>query len=172
MAPRIGVRTFDEINATMAAVTTVDPKQVDVDMTYQGLRQSLPTIESPEAFLASHQVAIAQLAIQYCDALVDDPVLSASYFQGFNFNQPPATAFAGGNRDLVIDPLIDNVMGIGVQTQPDFTVVRDELGYVAANGSRPANLVDRLVNGGTADTRSVAKGVCAAVLGSAITLIQ
>ncbi|HLU04947.1 MAG TPA: LamG-like jellyroll fold domain-containing protein [Woeseiaceae bacterium] len=172
VAPRFGVRTFDEINATMAAVTTVDPKQVDVDMTYQGLRQSLPTIESPEAFLASHQVAIAQLAIQYCDALVDDPVLSASYFQGFNFNQPPATAFAGGNRDLVIDPLIDNVMGIGVQTQPDFTVVRDELGYVAANGSRPANLVDRLVNGGTADTRSVAKGVCAAVLGSAITLIQ
>src|SRR5690606_3968758 len=172
VAPRFGVRTFDEINATMAAVTTVDPKQVDIDMTYQSLRQSLPTIESPEAFLASHQVAIAQLAIQYCDALVDDPARSAAYFPGFNFNQPAATAFAGANRDLIIEPLIDNMMGLGIQTQPDFTVVRDELGYVTANGSRPANLVDRLVTGGTADTPSVAKGVCAAVLGSAITLVQ
>jgi hypothetical protein len=171
-APRIGVRTFDEINATMAAVTTVDPGQVDVDMTFQSLRQSLPTIENPEAFLASHQVAIAQLAIEYCDALVDDPALSAAYFPGFNFGQAPATAFAGANRDQIIQPLIDNVMGLAIQTQPDFTVVRSELGYVQANGSRPANLVDRLVGGGNADTRAVAKGVCAAVLGSAVTLVQ
>jgi hypothetical protein len=172
VAPRIGVRTFDEINATMASVTTVDPKQVDVDMTYQSLRQSLPTIESPEAFLASHQVAVAQLAIEYCNALVNDPVRSAAYFPGFDFGQAPATAFAGANRDLVIDPLIDNVMGLGIQTQPDFTVVKDELGYVSADGTRPANLVDRLVGGGVADTPAVAKGVCAAVLGSAITLVQ
>jgi hypothetical protein len=171
-APRIGVRTFDEINATMAAVTSVDPEQVDVDMTFQSLRQSLPTIENPEAFLASHQVAIAQLAIEYCNALVDDPARSAAYFPGFNFGQPPATAFAGNNRDLIIDPLIDNVMGIAIQTQPDFTAVRNELGYVLANGTRPANLVDRLVGGGTANTRAVAKGVCAAVLGSAVTLVQ
>jgi hypothetical protein len=171
-APRIGVRTFDEINATMAAVTTVDPLQTDVNMTYQSLRQSLPTIENPEAFLASHQVAVAQLAIEYCNALVDDPALSAAYFPGFNFGQAPAAAFAGNNRDLVIEPLIDNVMGLAIQTQPDFTTVRNELGYVAADGTRPANLVDRLVNGGSADTPAVAKGVCAAVLGSAVTLIQ
>jgi hypothetical protein len=161
-APRIGVRTFDEINATMAAVTTVHPKQVDVDMTYQSLRQSLPTIENPEAFLASHQVAIAQLAIEYCNALVDDPARSAAYFPGFDFSLQPASAYAGNTRDLVIDPLIDRVMGEFIQTQPDFPDVKDELGYVQAVGARPANLVDRLV----------AKGVCAAVLGSAITLVQ
>jgi capsule polysaccharide export protein KpsC/LpsZ len=63
-------------------------------------------------------------------------------------------------------------MGLGIQTQPDFTVVKDELGYVSADGTRPANLVDRLVGGGVADTPAVAKGVCAAVLGSAITLVQ
>ncbi|HWM26973.1 MAG TPA: LamG domain-containing protein, partial [Woeseiaceae bacterium] len=171
-AARIGVRTFDEINATMAAVTTVDPEQADVDATYQELRQSLPTIESPEAFLASHQVAIAQLAIEYCNALVEDSQLAAAYFNGFNFDQAPAAAYAGDNRDQIIDPLIDNVMGLAIQTQPDFAVVKDELGYVAADGTRPANLVDRLVGGGNADTRAVAKGVCAAVLGSAVTMIQ
>ena len=46
------------------------------------------------------------------------------------------------------------------------------VGSSSSNGTRPANLVDRLLNNGTADTRSVAKGVCAAVLGSAVTLVQ
>jgi hypothetical protein len=168
---RFGVRTFDEINATMAAVTTVDPEQTDVDMTYQGLRQSLPTIESPEAFLASHQVAIAQLAIEYCNALVDDPALSAAYFPGVDFGQPANVVFAGGNRDLVLQPLIDRMMGFGIQTQPDYADVLDELGYATSDGARPDSLTDRLLDNG-AETRSIAKGICAAVLGSAVTLVQ
>ncbi len=170
-ASRFGVRTFDEINATMAAVTTVDPAQTDVDMTYQSLRQSLPTIESPEAFLASHQVAIAQLAIEYCNALIDDSALAAAYFPGFDFNQSAAAAFAGTNRDLLLEPLIDRMMGFGIQTQPDYADVGDELGYVTSDGTRPANLIDRLLSSGAA-TRSISKGVCAAVLGSAVTLVQ
>lgn len=170
-ASRFGVRTFDEINATMAAVTTVDPEQTGVDTTYQGLRQSLPTVESPEAFLSSHQVAVAQLAIEYCDALLEDPVLSAAYFPGFNFAQPPATAFAGANRDLIIQPLLDRMMGQNIATQPLYPDIRDELGYVASDGTRPANLIDRLL-AGSAETRDVAKGVCAAVLGSAVMVVQ
>lgn len=170
-AQRIGVRTFDEINATMSAITGVSPEETNVDMTFQSLRQSLPTIESPAAFLSSHQVAIAQLAIEYCNALVEDrgSISSAAYFPGFNFGATPASAFA--NRDALINPLIDNAMGIAIQTQPDFVDVRDELGYVAFNGTRPDNLIDRLIAGGT-DTRSIAKGTCAAVIGSAITLVQ
>ncbi len=170
-AQRIGVRTFDEINATMSAITSVSPEEMNVDMTFQSLRQSLPTIESPEAFLSSHQVAIAQLAIEYCNALIEDrgAISAAAYFPGFNFGAAPATAFA--NRDALITPLIDNAMGIAIQTQPDFVDVRDELGYVAFDGTRPDNLIDRLISGGT-DTRSIAKGTCAAVIGSAVTLVQ
>ncbi|MGH8196205.1 MAG: LamG domain-containing protein [Woeseiaceae bacterium] len=171
-APRIGVRTFDEINATMAAVTTVDPEQPAVDATYQSLRQSLPTIESPEAFLASHQVAVAQLAIEYCNALLEDPALSAAYFPEFDFAQAPNVAYAGASRDLVIQPLVDGVMGVNLQTQPLYPDILDELGYVASDGTRPANLIDRLIAGGTADTRDIAKGVCAAVVGSAVTTFQ
>ena len=133
---RIGVRTFDEINATMAAVTGVDPETTAVDMTFQNLRQSLPTTANPQGFLSSHQVAIAQLAIEYCNALVDGPT-SGTFFNSFNFNQAPATAYAGAARNQVIDPLIDNIMGIGVQTQPDFVTVRDELGYFTTDGVRP-----------------------------------
>jgi len=172
-AQRFGVRTFDEINATMASVTTVDPETLAVDMTFQSLRQSLPAIESPEAFLSSHQVAIAQMAIEYCNALVNDGALAASYFPGFNFGASPSAAYAGGNRDLIIDPLIDRVMGIAIQTQPDFSDLRNELGYLAPSGGHPGNLIDRLlISADNPNTGAIAKAVCAAVVGSAVATVQ
>jgi hypothetical protein len=172
-AQRFGVRTFDEINATMAAITTVDPLQPDVAATFDTLRQSLPAIESPEAFLSSHQVAIAQMAIEYCHALLEDAAKASTYFGGFNFNQAPVDAYAGSARDQVIDPLIDRAMGVAIQTQPDFTEVRNELGYRIADGIHPGNLIDRLVaSPDNPNARSIAKGVCAAVIGSAVTLVQ
>lgn len=177
VAQRFGVRTFDEINATMAAVTTVDPENVDVDMTFQSLRQSLPAIESPEAFLSSHQVAIAQMAIEYCNALIDDNAKATAIFPAFDFNLAPPTAFSVANRDNFLDPLIDQMMGVGIQTQPDFVDLKFELGTATpvVNG-HPGALVDRLLAGGSPQqpvtTRNVAKGVCAAVVGSAVTLVQ
>jgi hypothetical protein len=143
-----------------------------VDMTFQGLRQSMPAVETPGTFLSSHQVAVAQLAIEYCNALIENrgTISTAEYFPGFNFDAAPNTAFI--NRDLLITPLIDNMMGIAIQTQPDLVTVRDELGYAPfVAGDHPGALIDRLISGGT-DTRSIAKGTCAAVLGSAVTLMQ
>jgi len=171
---RFGVRTFDEINATMSAITGVDPETPAVDITYQNLRQSLPAIENPEAFLSSHQVAIAQMAIEYCNALVNDSGSAAAYFPGFNFGVAPSTAFSGGNRDLIIDPLIDSAMGIAIQTQPDFAELRNELGYQASvPNSHPGNLVDRLLQSAdNPNTPSMVKAVCAAVIGSAVATVQ
>ncbi len=176
---QVGVRTFDEINATFAAVTGVDPTTPAVDMTYQELRQSLPAVEDVTTFLSSHQVAIAQLAIEYCNALVESPG-AASYFPGLNLNGNPATVLAGGPspapRDLLVDPLISNIVGNArtgpvLATQPTFATVYDELASFQAAGGRPDNLIDRLIAGGS-DTRSIAKGVCAATLGSGVTLVQ
>jgi len=174
-ASHIGVRTFDEINASFAAVTQVDPTTAAVDMTFQELRQSLPAVEDVNTFLSSHQVAIAQLAIEYCNALVEGPN-AASYFPGFNFNGAPATVLAPGARDLLVDPLIANIVGnapAGPQlaTQPTYATVYTELASFAAGGGRPDNLIDRLIAGGS-DTRSISKGVCAATLGSGVTLVQ
>ena len=164
---RIGLRTFDEIGATYAAVTGVDPTTPEVDVTFQELRQSLPAVEDINTFLSSHQVAIAQLAIQYCDAMVESN--PTALFPGFNFNG--ADEF-GTNRDAFVDPLIDRVMGTGLGSQPARADVYEELAsYLSGGGDRPDNLVDRLRAGGS-DTRAIAKGVCAAVLGSAVTLVQ
>ncbi len=179
-ASHIGMRTFDEINATYAAVTGVDPNTLSVDMTFQELRQSLPAVEDVNTFLSSHQVAIAQLAIEYCNALIDGPT-ATTYFAGFNFNESNATAFTGSKRDLLVNPLIQNIVGnppLGTQlaTQPTYATVYSELASFSAAGGRPNNLIDRLLNPPppvvASDTRSIAKGVCAAVLGSAVTLVQ
>ncbi len=179
-ADRIGVRTFDEINATFAAVTAVSPEEPNVDTTYQNLRQSLPAIEAPKAFLSSHQVALAQLAFEYCNALMEDrgTISTAAMFPGFNFGAAPATAYA--NRDALIGPLIDRIMGIAIQSQPDFVDVRDEPGFNTFDPItlRPDNLIDRMIAPNPdplepqADTRGIAKGVCGAVLGSAVALVQ
>jgi len=172
-AQRIGVRTFDEINATMSAVTDVSAEDQAVKSVFQSLRQSLPATEDPAAFLSSHQVAVAQLAIEYCNALIENrgATSTALYFPGFDFNAAPLTAF--GNRNALIRPLVDRVMGIGILTQPDAVDVEGEIAYNIFDPLtlRPVNLIDRLIAGGT-DTRSISKGACAAVLGSAVMLIQ
>ena len=175
-AAQIGLKTFDEINATYAKVTGVDRALFpDVDTTYQQLRQSLPAIEDINTFLSSHQIAIAQLAIEYCNALIGDNgspnPATATYFPGFDFDAAEDTAFAIGNRDLFVIPLINNIMGTNLGSQPAFADVYAELASFQAAGGRPDNLVQRLLDG-SGDTRAIAKGVCAAMLGNAATLIQ
>ena len=172
-AQRIGVRTFDEINATMSAVTDVSTTDPSVETVFVSLRQSLPAIEDPSAFLSSHQVAVAQLAIEYCNALIEDRGATSTtlYFPGFLFNETPANAFA--DRNKLVRPLVDRIVGIGIQTQPDAVDVEGEIAYNAPDPitQRPENLIDRLIAGGT-DTRAISKGACAAILGSAVMLVQ
>jgi len=158
----IGVRTFDAINASMAAITGVDPGHPAVKETYASVRQSLPAISDLQAFLSSHQTSIAQLAIQYCSALVDDPGARARFFPGMS--NWSSTLQAQADRDAVIEPLIDRVVG-NVANQPDPAAVRTELGM----------LMGQLCNSsacGGARTAAVVKAVCGAALGSAAMLIQ
>jgi hypothetical protein len=165
--PDIGLRVFDEINATMAEVTGVSPMAPEVRQTFQTVRQQLPTVENIEGFLAAHQVAIAQLSIEYCNALVDDTGLRASYFPGFDFSAPAGTAFATqAQRNLVLDPLLARVLGQDLASQPDPADVRTELGSLmtrlsACGASCPAER-----------TPTIVKSVCAALLGSAVMAIQ
>jgi hypothetical protein len=178
-ASHIGLRTFDEIDATYAAVLGIDRTSfTNVDITYQELRQSLPAVEDINTFLSSHQVAIAQLAIAYCDAMVNAGGITArgNMFPGFDFDALADDAFRNNtfpapNRDTFVQPLIDNIMGINVASQPDYADVYSELAAFQAAGGRPDNLVDRLL-AGDSNTRDISKGVCAAMLGNAVTLIQ
>jgi len=182
-SPDIGVKTFDEIDASYAAILGVDRVNYQdgngnfvVDETYQELRQSLPAVEDIEAFLSSHQVAIAQLAIQYCDAAVEaNTIWTGPDF--FDFGAAPGTAFAVGARDAFVEPLVLRAVGHSstsaqLDSQPSYTLVHEEVASFGGAGDRPENLIDRLLETPGASTSSIAKGVCASVLGSAATLVQ
>ncbi len=165
-APDIGLRNFQEISASMSAMTGVPTTQASVADTYNRVRQQLPTVENIEGFLSSHQVGTAQLAIEYCNALVDDPILRAAYFPGFDFNAPAVTAFdTPAERALVTGPLVSNAVGT-VATQPSSAEIAAELdaliGRLAVCGAGCA--ADR--------TLVIVKSACSAVVGSASTLLQ
>ena len=177
----IGVRNFDEIDATMSTVTGVPRYQVDVGSVFTTIKQQLPTVENIEGFLSAHQMAVSQLAIEYCSALVDNngQILRDDYFQdsagiqSFNFSATASSAFDSlAKRDLIISPLLDGIIGTGLTTQPDLTSVRNELDSLmlilgTTTACPPQPSCDT-----TLRTEQIVKATCAAALGSAAMLIQ
>tara|TARA_R110002110_G_scaffold415561_2_gene650913 strand:- start:127150 stop:129804 length:2655 start_codon:yes stop_codon:yes gene_type:complete len=133
-ASRIGLRTFDEINATLSRLTGVSvansvPSNVTgktVSETFASVRRALPGIADFQAFMSSHQMAATQLAAAYCDALVQDTALRASVFPGFDFNR--AVADPGIDwRDTVAAPLVDRSVNSGLLSAADRSAMLDEI---------------------------------------------
>jgi mono/diheme cytochrome c family protein len=165
--PEIGLRTFEEIAASMAVMTGVPAGDPAVAETYDRVREQLPTVENIEGFLSSHQVGVAQLAIEFCNSLVDDPARRSGYFAGFDFSAPAAQAFdTPAKRDLVVNPLVARAVGSGIASQPSSAEVRSEID----------DLITRLTACGAGcapdRTATVVKSACAAVIGGASTLLQ
>jgi hypothetical protein len=175
-ASTIGVRTFDEISATMSAITGVSQRDTNVAATYATIRQSLPASADIQAVLASHQVAIAQLAIEYCNALVENrgAISRTAMFPGFDFNATPAAAFPA-NENALFNPLFDRVLGVTqLGSQPDRNAVRTELSQMINGIPGDATRPGLRNTGGTNATRTqaIAKAACSAVIGSAAMLVQ
>lgn len=179
----IGVRIFAEINATMSEVTGISTTNGAVVAQFQTYKQQFPTVETIEGFLSSHQMAIAQLSMTYCDVLVNT---TPGYFTNangsFDFSASSNTAFDSANkRDRIIDPMLAAMVNVdllnaanNLQTQPTEASMRTEI----------EDLIDRFTNCGnarsvpncsvnsTARTAQVVKAACAAFVGNAADLIQ
>ncbi len=162
--PAQGVRDFAEVNATMAKLTGIPTSNATVNNTYELVKQAMPVNSDLGGFVSSQQMGITQLAISYCSALIDDATARAAFFPGLNFAAAPGTAYA--DRTLLTDPLFDNMIGSGLGTQPAQAALASELD----------GLVTTLSNCGAScepdRTERIAKGACAAVLGSATMLVQ
>lgn len=162
--PAIGVRDFAEISAAMAKVIGIPASHPEVAATYELVRQAMPVDTALGGFVSSQQMGVTQLAIKYCSVLVDDTAARAAYFPGFDFNANIGAAFA--DRSLVVDPLMSNMIGNGLLTQPTDAEVRLEVNA----------LIDRLTAcGGSCEadrTERIMKAACAAVLGSAAVMVQ
>ncbi len=164
LGPDFGVRDFAEINATMSRMTGIPIDNTVVASTFMEVRQALPIAPNINGFISSQQMGVTQLAIVYCSALVDDTSARTDYFPGLDFAADPTTAFV--DTDLVINPLIINMIGSGISTQPDIALVRAEVD----------SLIQNLLpcpNGDCTDrSENIVKAACASVIGSAAVMIQ
>ena len=151
----------------MSQATGISMANPDVMATYQAVKQQLPTLTDIDIFVSSQQMGITQLAIEYCNALVEDTSARASYFAGFDFSAAASQAFdSTAKRDTVFDALITNTVGNNLTTQPSDSDIKTELN----------SLTDKLTacgNSCAADrTETVVKAVCAATIANAAMLVQ
>ena len=148
----------------MSKMTGIPISNPDVMSTYNAVFQAMPVQTKIAGFISSQQMGITQLAIEYCAAIVDDTSARAGFWPNFDWNAGLATAF--NDRSAVIDPLVANMLGANLPTQPDVTALSGELNA----------LIDRLANCGANcevdRVERIMKGTCAAVLGSAAMLVQ
>ncbi|EKF75836.1 hypothetical protein A11A3_00040 [Alcanivorax hongdengensis A-11-3] len=170
--PLEGLRTFAEINATMSRLTGVPESYGDVPGTYSTLRAQLPSEENMEAFLTAQQVGVAQLAIEYCNALVEAERTGDSrvtpLFTDMNYSQSVETLSQQQWRDRVISPLYERMVGNGQAHQPNRTDVEGELEHLLFD----TNLTQCSAGDCVERTATATKAACAAMLGSATMLFQ
>jgi len=197
LASDIGVRKFEEINASISAITGIPVTNTEVNAIYDNFQQQFPTVEAISAFLASHQMAIAQLALTSCSELVNaDKLLPINdpnrYFPGFDFTASAATAFDNtAKRNAIVDPLLAAVLNVdgldptnNLTSQPDESEIRDMLSATATQDLDPvlsgdayeSLITEMTACGGACDTvtrtEQTVKAVCAATVGGAVMLIQ
>jgi hypothetical protein len=175
-----GIRTFEEINATMAELTTIPITDPSVQSVFLELQQQLPSGAELEGFLSSNQMGIAKLAFNYCAALVDDTTKRDQFFDSgtFEFTQPVATAFStDAKKDIIVDALYDKMVIKDVASQP----TKAELRTVLFGPSTGFVLFDELATNCANDadcttdaerTRNIVKTMCVSVLSSAAVTVQ
>ncbi len=167
--PRLGLRSFAAINATLSTVTGIPSTTASVADTYQKVRQQLPTNPQVDGFVAAHQMGVTQLSVAYCSALNADSEQRNAYYAGFDFNTGVSGAFDEDGRAAVVEPLLEHLLaseieGTALASQADSGALRTEMN----------DLIDRMAaSGGDAQrSRTIVTALCAATLGSALTLLQ
>jgi Concanavalin A-like lectin/glucanases superfamily len=166
--PDIGIRTFDELNATYSKLTGIAITNATVAATFANVKQQLPAVESIDSFLASNQTGIAQLAIAYCSAMVDsDPARVAFFGQNISPNGGSGVFANGAAQDPVVFAIRDKVINSSLLSQPSGPVVesaiRKLLNTIANNPDSQAN---------PKGAGNAMKAACGAALGSAATTLQ
>ena len=158
--PDLGVRTFAEVNASMSGVTGVPVTDSVVAAAYASGEQALPSVPQIDAFTASEQTAVSQLAVAYCGELVATASYRHALFgTALDASLTSAATFFGnsGNRSLVITPLVDAVIG----------TTADPVWASAAQSELDSLLAQIPALNGSATVATATQAACEAILGSA-----
>ncbi len=158
----IGIKNFDEINATYAKLTGIT-KLTTANSDFLRVYPILPTGNSLADYSFTHQVGITTLASHYCDALMlsqerasfvwstFDPTLNIA----FNFNTP--AKLNTFNEDMIKKFWVGEELSEQQQAITEY----NELGTELLVGMTTA-----------AHARMVAVGLCTAALASAQVFIK
>ena len=151
------MRTFSQMNDTMAALTGIDPNLNTVLATYSEVRDSLPATSDLLAFGPAQQIAIQRLATAYCAAVVTDNARCDGFFGN--------CAVDGNAKDQVAMTLYQQLIGDNIADQPDSAAVTTEV----------VRMIDDLgcTDGcAGAEAEIVLQATCAAVLSSAAVTVN
>ena len=149
--PDLGVRSFSQVNDSMASLTGVDANDADVAALYAELRGTLPSTTNLLAFSSAQQIAIQRLAVGYCAEVVNNAAACDAFFGDCQID--------ANGKDAVADVLYDRFIGDNLANQPARAGVSAEI----------VSMIDDLgcANGCTGATAETAlNATCAAVLSS------
>lgn len=166
MVTNIGVRNFEQVNEAMSVVTGIPPTTAAVQTAFAELKTQMPDNNDIRAFLAAHQAAFTKLAVEYCDAMLNDATKQQELFGTVSLTTAPRTFFTPENKIMVSKAFVKRFWGEG----------RSDTMTAAELEPLTGTLIDEILagknTGDTTLTLRVLKGVCTAYLAaSPVTLL-
>jgi hypothetical protein len=156
----LGVRSFDEVDKTMAALTGISGNAT-ITNRFNALKPKLPVDNDIKSFSFSTQNAISVLAAEYCTTLINNNTYAMqrqAVIGNFDtVNSLPSVLMA--NANMISQNLLVKFWGTEYSTLPNST----------ASQSNVVTLMNDLIAGEPANsttTRKAIIGACAAVLAS------
>jgi hypothetical protein len=131
----INIRTFDQMNETMAALTGLSVSAVATQYnksTGTGIRNDLPSSNSLKQFNGAQQGAIVRLASYYCDAFkskMNQPANSAAFsafFQGLASYPTNVSQLTPDAINAMVAGFYNNFWG-GCTNRPDLVSTQAEI---------------------------------------------
>ena len=163
----IGVKTFAQVNSTLSVLTGVPTSDPNASATYLAVQQQLPPTPTLEGFSSANQVGVAQLAIQYCNVMVNNPTYFAKVLPGVTLS---ATQFSSqGGIDAVTAPLAARVLGSGLHSMPAASTMTGASGEL---DKLITNLCSTTACNSVARVQAVTAAACATAFGNANMLIN
>ncbi len=170
----IGVKTFAQVNSTLSVLTGVPTTDPNVSATYLEVQQQLPSTPTLEAFSSANQVGIAQLAIQYCNVMVNNPAYLSKVLPNVTLSAGLFSSQSG--MDSVTGPLAARVLGSGLKSMPAATTLTGPYNGPGTGTGELTNLITELCTTSACSTaarvQAVTAAACATAFGNANMLIN
>jgi hypothetical protein len=163
----IGIKTFAQVNSTLSVLSGVPTTDPNVSATYLAVQQQLPATPTLEAFSSANQVGIAQLAIQYCNVMVNNPAYLSKVMPGVTLSAGLFPSQAG--MDSVTGPLAARVLGSGLKSMPPASTMTGASGEL---DKLIVNLCTTTACNSAARVQAVTAAACATAFGNANMLIN